>query len=292
MILIPKIKIIILGVLLFLVIGLSGCDISGLGQAMEGLEQAGEDLEQLSEHVSDSEEISQEPASEKSAGTDQTGEQLPRLKSESQEQTDKAEVNFEPLPAEEGWLDFGNFVKLVQSAQWSGVSPDCYDGTSKTNYDFIATESIDGADADKTKHSFTVDFEESQNWTMWTALDGNIVKVDIEGEDMPDFYELYALLAVPPLGPFALPDPDFNREFKKTLTGENISGWELLGFERSKGNVGGLPAYICEVSFMHQSYGNQPARFIYGDFGTFKLLLEIYLDYASQSTITDYISFR
>ncbi len=199
----------------------------------------------------------------------------------------------EPMGPEEGWVDFATFVNLVESARWSGVSPGCYEGTSLTTYDFEGTETIDGMIADKIMGSFSVGLEGAMHWTIWVAHDGTIIKAVIDGEEADQsFYEIYKLMAVPPLAPFALPDPEFNSEFKRALAGQNVPGWELLSFDRQADRVGGKNAYICKASFKHDSYANQTATFTYGDFGTFKILLETYLAYASQTMKTDSISFR
>ncbi len=215
-----------------------------------------------------------------------------------EEEMDADQIDFEgfegePMGPEEGWVDFETFVKLVDSARWSGVSPGCYEGTSLTTYDYEGTETVNGILADKTTGSFSINSEDTTYWTIWVAEDGTIIKVEIGGEEAEQsYYEFYKLMAVPPLAPFALPDPDFNREFKRTLAGQNVPGWELLSFERKADRVGGKDAYVCDVSFIHDSYGSQTANFTYGDFGAFKILLKTYLAYASQTMVTDSISFR
>jgi len=203
------------------------------------------------------------------------------------------EVTFEPMSAEDGWVDFGTFVKLVESARWKGISPGCYDGESLTTYDYLGTETIDGITADKIEGSFTVNGGDRTAWTMWVDHGGNVVKAEANGSEMePDTYGFFSMSAVPILVPFTLPDPEFNSEFKRSLAGENVPGWELQSFERNPGNIGGKAAYICEASFIHPAWDSQVASFTHGDFGSFKLLLEIYQAYSSSSTKTESLTFR
>ncbi len=226
----------------------------------------------------------------------QTTQESPLRAPEEETEADAADPedwDYEPMEAEEGWVDFAAFVKRVESARWSGVSPDCHDGTSLTTYDLEGTETIDGVSADKITGSFSVDHGDKTQWTLWVGPDGAIMQAVVNGEEAdPSFYEMYKLMAVPPLAPFALPDPAFNREFKQVLCGQNVPGWELLSFERNADRVGGKNAYVCVASFKHESYANQTATFTHGDFGTFKILLETYLAYASSTMKTDSIAFR
>ena len=240
-------------------------------------------IEMVTRIISEQVDPSADPGSDAPGGSDEPG-----LNTETEEA-----VTFEPMSAEEGWVDFGTFVKLVESARWKGISPGCYDGESLTKYDYVKTETIDGITADKIEGSFAVNGGDRTAWTMWVDHGGNVVKALANGSEMePDTYGFLSMSAVPILVPFTLPDPEFNSEFKRSLAGENVPGWELISFERNPGNVGGKAAYICEASFIHPAWDNQVATFTHGDFGTFKLLLEIHQAYSSSFRTTESITFR
>ncbi len=191
------------------------------------------------------------------------------------------------MQMEEGWVDFGDFVRVIKNAHWS-----LGDGV-EVEYWFDGDEIVSGVQTDKASWQNNETNPECPKYgTFWVDHNGNIVKAELNGVIVEkESYPMLIILAVPPLAPFALADfnPEFDAEFKKTLAGQDVDGWDLLKWENRKENMDGRLVDIYSLELKHPGWGDLTASFRYGDFGPFKIILA----HEAYTTIHTYaISFR
>lgn len=182
------------------------------------------------------------------------------------------------VPAD-GWVDFAAFVKLIHTGRWQFSG-----GEVRLQYSYQGREQIQGIETDKAMGNSREDNPDCWvDWIMWVDDQGQIVKLIANDEVIDEqWYGFYKLLIASPLASFALEevDPEFNQEFKQVLAGQQVSGWDLHRFDQKKEQIGGKTADVHTVILEHWAFGQGEARFEYGDFGWFKIMLNR-LDYTT-----------
>ncbi len=267
-----------LTLLIFSLLFVAACEPAQLREVVGALEEISESLE----------EIAGEPAGQEDPAT---GNQQVQDAAGATVGIDTGQSDSQVPGA--GWIDLKGFIRAVHSARWSIVSPDCHDGIAIYTYEYEGKETVGGVKADRVTGTYGQGGQ-TVTWQLWAAEDGRLLRMINDGEEVDESYRDFASLAlIPPLTVFAWPDPVHDREFKQTLAGESVPGWNLQSFERQAAKISGVSAHFCDVTFIHASYDNQPATFRYGDFGTFNLIIEYHLAYGGTQTMkTEALTFR
>lgn len=189
----------------------------------------------------------------------------------------------------ENWINFRAFVRVIKTAEWE------YDGGElRIIYNFEGQENVSGVSAGKITVNAIRSDGSQEGWSIWVDENGEIVQAVLGGEFLSaEESEALKLMSAHPLATFAAEewDPDYYRDFKQTLAGQQVPGWELVSFDRTRGRIDGKPVDLYKVELINQEgFGPEVAVYEYGDFGPFLLILGVKHSYSDFQTKS--ITFR